>query len=91
TICKADFGCYITLDKGWRVIDARFSGHKLGSGHLNLALKKPSAARIPDWAGAESLSGRMLLLVLLKVLYLVINQEINYGISNFNDYCSKHY
>lgn len=28
---------------------------------------------------------------LLKVLYLVINQEVNYGISNFNDYCSKHY
>ncbi len=63
----------------------------LGSGHLNLALKKPSAARIPDWAGAESLSGRVLLLVLLKVLYSVINQEVNYGISNFNDYCSKHY
>lgn len=49
-----NFGCYITLDKGWRVINAGFSGHKLGSGHLNLALKKPSAARITDRAGAES-------------------------------------
>ncbi|SUI02698.1 Uncharacterised protein [Salmonella enterica subsp. indica] len=58
---------------------------------FKLALKKPLAARITDWAGAESVSGRMLLLVLLKVLYSVINQEVNYGISNFNDYCSKHY
>ncbi|EKG4069512.1 hypothetical protein O3E70_000193 [Salmonella enterica] len=42
---------------------------------INRLKKKPSAARITDRAGAEPLSGKMLLLALLKVLYLVINRR----------------
>ncbi len=39
-----------SLDKGWRVINAGFSGHKLGSGHLKLALKNRQLP-ITDRAG----------------------------------------